>query len=89
MKTYDDVDISTNVQRIEVVSGVHYNQCRATVAVDISDGNGRRKEMVVEYPMQGDLHITALMQHKGTNKDVSHDVKMSIAEAIDNIVKGK
>jgi len=88
MRTHDREDLAPNVQRIEIVSGMHYRQCKATVAVDISDGNGGRKELVVEYPMQGDTHMATLMQHKDTKMDVNHAIKMPIVEAINNMVKG-
>ena len=88
MKTYTEEDLAPNVQRIEIVSGMYYRQCKATVAVDISDGNGGRKELVVEYPMQGDTHMATLMQHKDTKRDVNHAIKMPIVEAINNKTRG-
>ena len=88
MKTNTENDLAPNVQRIEIESGTHYRQCRATVAVDISDGRGGRKELVVEYPMQGDMHMATLMQHKDTKIDVNHAIKMPIVEAINNATRG-
>jgi hypothetical protein len=81
-------DITASVQRIEITSGMFYNQCRATVAVEVSDDNGGRKDLVVEYPMQGDNHMHMLMKDKETRKDINHAVKLTIADAINNAIKG-
>lgn len=77
-----------DIERIEVISGSHYSQCKATVDVNISDGNGGKRNITIEYPMQGDVHISALMQYKDTKGNVSHDIKMPIIKAIDNAMKG-
>jgi hypothetical protein len=88
VNTYNEKNSLPDIERIEVVSGAHYSQCRATVDVNISDGNGGKRNITVEYPMQGDMHITALMRYKDTKGNVSHDIKMPIIEAIDNATKG-
>ena len=89
MRNNEKGDLNPSIQRIEVESGVFYSQCKATVAVEISDGNGGRKDLIVEYPMQGEIHMATLMKHKDTKTDVNHAIKMPIVEAIDNMIRGK
>ena len=79
---YKDKGLEPSVKRVEIASGMHYEQCRATVTLDVSDGHGGRKDLVIEYPMQGDNHLTMLMTDKETRKDISHDEKFPIARAI-------
>lgn len=88
INTYDKKNPLPDIERIEVISGAHYSQCRATVDVSIYDDSGEKKNITIEYPMQGDMHITALMRYKDTKENVSHDIKMPIIEAIDNATKG-
>jgi hypothetical protein len=82
MTLYKEKNLDPVVQRVETKSGVHYNQCKAIVTLDISDGNGGRKDLVVEYPLQGDNHLCMLMKDKETRRDINHDEKFPIASAI-------
>ena len=84
---YRDKELGPIVQRVEITSGMHYEQCKATVTLEVSDSNGGRKDLVVEYPMQGDNHLTMLMKDKGTNRDISHVDKIPIASAILNKIR--
>jgi hypothetical protein len=88
MKTHSEENLAPNVQRIEIEQGMHYRQCKATVAVDISDGNGGWNKLVVEYPMQGDNHMHMLMKDKETGRDINHAIKLPIVKAINNAIKG-
>ena len=82
MTLYKDKNLDPFVKRIETISGAHYNQCKAIVSLDVSDGNGGRKDMIIEYPMQEERHLFMLMKDKETKRDVSHDEKFPIVQAI-------
>lgn len=93
MKT--DTPLTPEVVGMDIVTGHQYSKCRATVTLDISDGNGGREEMVVEYPVQNDRHLTMLMQKKITIGDgaqfeeISHPDKQKLSAAIKDIVSKK
>ena len=75
-------NVDAFVKRIETVTGRHYHQCKAVVNLAISDSKGNMKDLTVEYPMQDDLHLTALMVDKETGRRISHDIMMPLVKII-------
>jgi hypothetical protein len=57
-------DLDPEIKSIDLKCGHHYKDCRAQVTFDVSDGNGGREDLVVEYPMQDDRHLIMLMEKR-------------------------
>lgn len=93
MKT--KTELLPEVVGMDVVTGHNYSKCRATVTLDVSDGNGGREEIVVEYPVQNDRHLTMLMQKRVGDsgethtEDISHPDKQAISSVIKELVDKK
>jgi hypothetical protein len=75
------------IKKIETVTDESYNKCKATVELEISNGDGSKKDIVIEYPMQGANHLTMLMVDKETKKDITHIDKFEISDVIMKTVK--
>jgi len=82
------------VKGINTKSGHRYAECKAIVELEVSDGNGGRKDMIIEYPMQGERHLCALMHEnkvsaKGFDikEDVSHSNMQEISAVLKDIIK--
>ncbi len=88
MTLYKDKNLDPFVKRIETITGAHYRQCKAIVELDVSDGNGGRKDLIIEYPMQEEKHLFMLMKDKSTRRDINHDEKFPIAKAIASTIRG-
>jgi hypothetical protein len=60
--------LDPEIKDINIKRGARYDQCRAEITFDVSDGNGGREDLKVEYPMQDDRHLMMLME-KHVDKD--------------------
>ena len=81
--------LDPEVVGIDIVSDNNYTKNRATVKLDVSDGDGGRKEMKVSYPIQNDKHLIMLMKDDETGKDVNHPDKHLILDVINKLITKK
>jgi len=84
------------VKGISTKSGHRYAECKAIVELEVSDGNGGRKDMTIQYPMQGERHLCALMHEKTTTDKgfpskeyISHSNMQEISAVLKDIIKDK
>lgn len=56
--------LNPEVKDIKIQAGTRYDQCRAKVTFDVSNGNGGREDLTIEYPIQGDRHLIMLMEKR-------------------------
>jgi hypothetical protein len=73
------------VKKVETHCGMCYSQCKATVHLEYPSSSGVC-EMVVEYPMQGDKHMTILLEDT-TGRKLDHPSRIKIANAINEVIK--
>ena len=73
------------VKSIETTSGRSYSSCRAKVCLEYPSVEGTA-EIIVEYPMQGEKHMTMLLEDV-SGKKLDHPSRMIIAGAIKEVVK--
>jgi hypothetical protein len=74
-------NLDANIKGIDVRTGHQYSKNLAEVTLDISDGNGGRKDIVVTYPVQDERHLTMLMREKVSAADVIKLEDISIVDA--------
>lgn len=82
-------ELNPEIIGIDITDSMHYSKNRATVLLEISDGNGGREKLTVEYPIQGNRHLTMLMTNKETGESVNHLDKQVLSGIIKNIVENK
>lgn len=75
------------VKKIETITNESYGRCKATVELEVSNDDGNRKNLTIEYPMQGNNHLTMLMIDKETKKDITHIDKFEISDVIMETLK--
>lgn len=70
------------VKGISTTESYRYEKCKAIVELEISDGNGGRKDLKITYPTQGERHLVALMKDADTGKTISHTNMQIISEVV-------
>lgn len=79
------IEFTPIIKKVETHYGVCYSQCKTTVCLEYSL-EGDLCEMVVEYPMQGEKHMTVLLEDV-SGKKLDHPSRMKIANAIKEVIK--
>jgi len=79
------IDLDPKIKEIKTERGSQYTRNKTIVTLDVAckseEGVGR-KEIKIEYPMQGERHLVMLMSHVETGEQVRHKDKFVIRDAI-------
>lgn len=73
----------------EVVSIIHYTvdtYTRAMVRLQVFTDNFERDEISVDYPIQGGVHMVALMRYSVSKLIVGHGTMTEMKAAIYNVI---
>jgi hypothetical protein len=86
--------LNPEVKGIRVKNGARYDDSKACVELEVSDKNGERRSLNVEYPVQGDRHLVMLMCEvkQGENgerisNNIPHNQKCELRDAINCVAK--
>lgn len=82
MGLFEKPPLDPIVKGISTTEGYRYDKCRATVELEVSDGNGGRKDLTITYPTQGEKHLVALMTDKETGDDITHTDMQTISKVV-------